>query len=328
MGLAYEPRSCQECGKLFCESDLVKWLKENRSCPNCRSTKNQYRVTTRAEQNILLRLTVTGCPLKCQKTFKGDECVEQMTKHLDQYCSEAEIKCPNHCGKGFKRREAMAHMGVCERVVIECEYCRVKYDRNQSHLENCVPRLKRDKEEAVRRAEIAEGEVKRLRRELEIVIQQKQWSMHPQQQQLEKKQAIFARDLIPNQELKDKGFCWRWYNSIEDKKYYRVVTIEAFTIPRNKPHWKPMVDFIKPSCLIPELQNVRFMANKLSCTTGDYQTLGIEKNYLGAGQSEGERVTPAMFGWVEDTGEDCGKYKFAAAIINSGESELIFLVLE
>jgi hypothetical protein len=48
-GLTFDPRTCVACGTLFCESCLVQWLMTKKSCPKCRSTKNEYRMLTRVE---------------------------------------------------------------------------------------------------------------------------------------------------------------------------------------------------------------------------------------------------------------------------------------
>lgn len=101
--------------------------------------------------------------------------------------------------------------------------------------------LKKAKAEAIRRAEVAENEVRRLKKELQTILSMKQVP-----QMLEKRGPICAQDLLPNEMFKESGFCWRWFNSIEDKKYYRVITIEDFSITRNRPQPKVLAEFLRP----------------------------------------------------------------------------------
>ena len=126
-----DPHLTSCCGKHFCESCLKKWLKENKSCPCCKSNKFNHFVN-KAQKGEIEKLKI-HC-IHQEEGCQWDVELSKLEIHLGEECGYVEVGCPNmhtswHEVKCplIKRKHLDSHIKRdCPHRMHKCEHCGYK----------------------------------------------------------------------------------------------------------------------------------------------------------------------------------------------------------
>lgn len=76
-------------------------------------------------------------------------------------CLHIEVACPNQCGAKFMKKDASDHYQECPRKMFTCTECNTEFSNflKDSHIDECLPALKKKLATAEARANEAETQL-------------------------------------------------------------------------------------------------------------------------------------------------------------------------
>eukprot|EP00761_Pharyngomonas_kirbyi_P000371 gb/GECH01000371.1/.p1 GENE.gb/GECH01000371.1/~~gb/GECH01000371.1/.p1 ORF type:complete len:446 (+),score=85.80 gb/GECH01000371.1/:1-1338(+) len=115
------------CGHTFCRGCIEDWLRHERSCPNCRASIPNTKLTP----NLGLRDTVNALQVQCPHGFDGGPCgwtgeYGDLNKHLQTCRFVKELCFHPGCSETMYRSELRQHTENCPYKLKYCNDCQMK----------------------------------------------------------------------------------------------------------------------------------------------------------------------------------------------------------
>lgn len=131
---------CKDGLHIFCEMCITKWLKDNKTCPICRSKQSSNNLVKVQILDDMINKIECKCDKKeCEWNGK----ISELSNHKKE-CDYVMLKCPfKNCGKKMIRKEMIEHKKECIYKSINCKMCdkKIVYDKIENHYKNCPKML-------------------------------------------------------------------------------------------------------------------------------------------------------------------------------------------
>ena len=142
MRVLHEPHLANCCEQSFCKECLVKWCRNNRTCPHCRSTRFSS-IFLQQKSRKIGQLKVY-CPNKqhgCKAELKISEYDSHLSLANNKGCSYVKLNCPNNCKAKVFRGEMETHTREkCPKCVVSCVWCNLEGEFQAivgEHIKTC-----------------------------------------------------------------------------------------------------------------------------------------------------------------------------------------------
>eukprot|EP00826_Nyctotherus_ovalis_P022896 TRINITY_DN17669_c0_g1_i1.p1 TRINITY_DN17669_c0_g1~~TRINITY_DN17669_c0_g1_i1.p1 ORF type:complete len:292 (+),score=44.21 TRINITY_DN17669_c0_g1_i1:93-968(+) len=128
-----------DCGKIFCLSCISHWIKNQKTCPNC---KKAFKST---QLSLALKRSMLNIAISCPNvSLEAKECQwegewEQLPIH-ERECPYAMIPCPNECEEEIRRKELTDHISAsCANKMETCKFCKKAFSLKifKAHEDSC-----------------------------------------------------------------------------------------------------------------------------------------------------------------------------------------------